>query len=354
MATVQSGVTTINSHFQAYYSKKMLPHAVQKTILAQYGQKTPYPRDSGALTMKWMRPSPAAINASGLVSEISTTTIGSAISEGVPITTFRDQVWNYVTATLAQYVEASKISDIMTWASLYDAAEIATMLMGEDVALHMDALIRNELVGALTTAGGNKRYSPVGGTQTYAALRALAPSACTFTIDDLLDGMTYLTNQRAPKINGEYVTVVPPAINRDILKDAKVVLTGQYGNDKGLQSGTTARWYGNRVEVATNPFIEDASNASGEGTYANPALSGAANTGNIYRTFILGSDGFGIPLLSSGGMSPFGPKVIICDKADKSDPANQFVTISLKTWWTVKTLNPVWMVSISSKSTFAP
>jgi N4-gp56 family major capsid protein len=164
-------------------------------------------------------------------------------------------------------------------------------------------------------------------------------------LNDILDAMTRLTITRAPMLNGEYVFVVGPQVARDILADPKVLLAGQYGTSKSLMTGEIGRWYGVRIVKHTNPFIEDGSGS--EGVYV--AAPTAANA--IYRSFAMGTDGFGIPQM--GGLSPFNPQMMICDKPDKSDPTNRFITAGLKTYWCSVVLNATWIVSVSSKSAFA-
>ena len=328
LTTVSSG---ISGQYQKYFNEKLLPHAIQLLVLAQFGQKVPFPREKGATQMRFTRGDVAAA-----------ANVGSS-GEGIATTTFRDYTYTFIDATLVQYDMASKISDVLSWTNLFSTLKNMVSVMGEDVALHADGKIRDELVASITGAG-NRRYSGV--TQTFAGLQALTQAQGAMTINDILDAMTRLTITRAPKLNGEYVVVVGPQVNRDILADPKVVLAGQYGNiTKSLMNGETGRWYGVRVVVGTNPFIEDGTGT--QGTYAVPAS--AANA--IYRSFVLGSDGFGIPQM--GGQSPFNPSIMICDKPDKADPTNKFITAGLKTYWVSKTLNDQWIVSISSKSNYS-
>jgi N4-gp56 family major capsid protein len=263
-------------------------------------------------------------------------------AEGVPTTTFRDYTYTFIDATLVEYEIAAKISDVLSWTNLFDTLKNMTGVMGEDVALHADSKIRDTLVAGVTGAG-NRRY--VGTVQTFAGLQALTQVTGALTINDLLDAMTRLTITRAPFLNGEYVAVVGPQVCRDILADPKVVLAGQYGTSKGLLTGEVGRWYGVRVVKHSNPFIEDGTGS--QGVYSVPAS--AANA--IYRTFVMGTDGFGIPQM--GGLSPFNPQIMICDKPDKSDPTNRFITAGMKTYWTSVVLNDQWVVSISSKSGYS-
>ena len=327
LITTSGGIT---GQYQKYFSKKLLPHAVQLLVLAQYGQKVPFPREQGAVTIRFTR---------GDVASAANVLAGG---EGIQTTTFRDYNYTFIDATLVEYEIAAKISDVLSWTNLFDTLKNMTGVMGEDVALHADSKIRDSIVAGVTTAG-NKRY--VGVTQTFAGLQALTQITGAITINDILDAMTRLTITRAPQLNGEYVAAAGPQVCRDILADPKVLLAGQYGTSKSLMTGEVGRWYGVRIVRHTNPFIEDGTTS--EGTFTVPAS--AANA--IYRTFCMGTDGFGIPQM--GGLSPFNPQIMICDKPDKSDPTNRFITAGMKTYWVSVVLNNQWIVSISSKSQYS-
>lgn len=330
MALMTTGSAGVSGQYQKYFSKKLLPHAVQLLVLAQFGQKVPFPKEQGANQIRFTR---------GDVAAAANVLAGA---EGVPTTTFRDYTYTFIDATLVEYEIAAKISDVLSWTNLFDTLKNMTGVMGEDVALHADSKIRDTLVAAITGAG-NRRY--VGVTQTFAGLQALTQVTGALTLNDVLDAMTRLTITRAPQLNSEYVLVVGPQVARDILADPKVVLAGQYGSSKALMTGEIGRWYGVRVVKHTNPFIEDGTGA--QGTYSVPAS--AANA--IYRSFCMGTDGFGIPQM--GGLSPFNPQMMICDKPDKSDPTNRFITAGLKTYWVAVVLNNQWVCSISSKSGYS-
>jgi N4-gp56 family major capsid protein len=330
LITTSGGIT---GQYQKYFSKQLLPHAVQLLVLAQFGQKVPFPKEQGAVTIRFTR---------GDVAAAANVLAGA---EGIATTATRDYTYTFIDATLVEYEELAKISDVLSWTNLFDTLKNLTGVMGEDVALHADSKIRDSIVAGVTGVG-NRRYA--GGTTTFAALGALTggvPGATgAIKIIDLLDAMTRLTITRAPQLNGEYVAVVGPQVWRDILNDPKVVLAGQYGTSKSLLTGEVGRWYGVRVVKTTNAFVETV--AGGEGVFT----VGTGST-SIYRSFVLGTDGFGIPQM--GGLSPFNPQIMICDKPDKSDPTNRFITAGMKMYWCSVVLNDQWIVSISSKAEYA-
>lgn len=330
MPLLTTGSSGISGQYQKYFNRRLMPHAVQLLVMAQFGQKVPFPKEQGATQMRFTRGDVAAAS-----------NVGSA-GEGIATTTFRDYTYTFIDATLVQYDLAAKISDVLSWTNLFDTLKNMIGVMGEDVALHADSKIRDQLVADITGAG-NRRY--VGATQTFAGLQALTQTTGAVTINDILDAMTRLTITRAPYKNGQYYALAGPQVWRDILADPKVVLAGQYGTSKSLITGEVGKWYDVSFVKHTNPFIEDGTGT--QGTYSVPAS--AANA--IYRTWILGDDGFGIPLM--GGQSPFNPSVMICDKPDKSDPTNKFITVGMKTYWVTVTLNNQWIVSLSSKAVYS-
>jgi|SRR5215471_1849049 len=330
MPLLTTGSAGIIGQYQKYFNRRLLPHAVQLLVMAQFGQKVPFPREQGATQMRFTRGDVA--NAAN---------VGQS-GEGIATTTFRDYNYAFIDATLQQYDMAAKISDVLSWTNLFDTLKNMTGVMGEDVALHADSLIRNQEVADITGAG-NRRY--VGATQTFAGLQALTQAQGAVTINDILDGMTRLTITRAPYLNGQYYALAGPQVWRDVLADPKVLLAGQYGTSKSLITGEVGKWYDVSFVKHTNPFIEDGTGT--QGTFVAAPLPANA----IYRTWILGSGGYGIPQM--GGQSPFNPSVMICDKPDKSDPTNKFITVGLKTFWCVVTLNNQWVVSLSSKSNYS-
>src|SRR4029453_14014168 len=177
----------LSGQYQKYFQRELLPHAEPLLVLAQFGQKVPFPKNQGAKIMRFARgDTPLASN------------VGSA-GEGIATTTFRDYTLTFIDATLVQYDIAVKTSDVLNWTDLYRTLKNSISVMGEDIALHADSKIRDQLVADITGTG-NRRY--VGATQTFAGLQALTQTTGALTINDLLDAMTRLTITRAPKKNG--------------------------------------------------------------------------------------------------------------------------------------------------------
>jgi N4-gp56 family major capsid protein len=161
---------------------------------------------------------------------------------------------------------------------------------------------------------------------------------------DLLGAFTKLTLNKAMKPEGgAYATIIAPNQSYDVMQDTKFVDAGVRGNNKGLFNGEIGTWYGNRIIVTTEEWIEDG--AGSEGTYvANP-------TEKIFSAMVLGRNYFGAPIMA--GNSPFSPSVITRKGADSGDPLGQSQSVGWKAYWTAKVLNDQWAVILRTKSTFA-
>lgn len=327
--------STLSNSYQGYFSKKLLGYAVQDVRLNEYATEAELPKNVGSLSISFFRPSaPTTANIQNL-------------SEGTPISTFGNFTLTKIDATLAQIGEAAKITDIVSMTSLFDALKQNIELFGYNCALKADEISRNVL-NAQTTGLTIRRAA---GAATWTALNSDATTSfCTAT--DLVDARTQLVKNRAPTLDGGYVAVTPPEVTRDLMKDADWLEAAKYSDVKKLYKGEVGSLYGIRVVEATNPFVATGSaTAADEYTYATAGTAGLAAGSRIFTTMILGKGAFGVPKLS-GTQSPWKPQVIINDKADKSDPLNQFITAGWKAYYTAVVLNTAWGIALKTKSRF--
>lgn len=331
MATIDQA--SLTSQYQTFFSKQLLDHAVQSLILDQFGLPAELPKNKGALTIQWFRP--------GVAAAANVT----ALTEGTPLATFRSISYTTVSATLAQYGEVAKITDVVTMTALFDALKQAIQTMGEDCALHADGIIRAILSDAAT--GLTKRYS--GAAANFAALIALSNANGKLTGADILDAVTANRIARAPLLGAGYVAAICPQVQRDLLRDTDVLDPAKYQDKSVIAKGEIGMAWGARIVTHTNPFTEDETEGTFAGTFS---AAGSNTTGFVYSSYILGRGAYGIPKLA-GTQSPVKPQIIINDKADKSDPLNQFMTAGWKSFWAAKTLNAAFGICLRSKSTFA-
>jgi len=373
--------TTLTSQFQNYFSKELLSIVQQETILDQFAMKAPIPRNNGNKAITMFRfGSPSVSGVQTISSE------GTAISSA----NYRALALNSLSKSLAQYGQVIGLTDILRATDLFNSLQQATKTSGLDMALWVDSVIRNVLVGSNLTASGSSIGSAAEGggtfdnsdavntvassggvkvygnpatltTQSFSALNSDTTAAnTTMTASAVLDSMTRLKRNRAPMINGGYVLATDPRVARDLMRDADWLNASNYGN-KGqpFYKGEVGSIYGCRVVTQTNSFVSTGSaTASDEFVYqATSAGGGLAVSKDIIASFFFGNESFGIPALT--GDDPLSPKIVITDTPDKSDPLNQLITVGVKLYFatlrlaagnTGSTGNPTWYLVHRTKT----
>ena len=373
--------TTLTSQFQNYFSKELLSIVQQETILDQFSMKAPIPKNNGNKAISMFRFGPPSV---GSVQTIS--------SEGTPISSanYRALALNSLSKSLAQYGQVIGLTDILRATDLFNSLQQATKTSGLDMALWVDSVIRNVLVGSNLTASGSSIGSAAEGggtfdnsdacgtaaasggtcvygnpatltTQSFVGLNADTTAAnTTMTASAVLDSMTRLKRNRAPLINGGYVLATDPRVARDLMRDADWLNASNYGN-KGqpFYKGEVGSIYGCRVVTQTNSFVSTGSATENDKfVYQATAAGGGLAAGkDIIASFFFGNESFGIPALT--GDDPLSPRIVITDTPDKSDPLNQLVTVGVKLYFaalrlaagnTGSTGNPVWYLVHRTKT----
>ena len=364
--------TTLASQFQTFFDKKLLDMVKQETVLTQFAVQSKIPKNVGGKEIASFRfgaPSLAGVQ---------------SLSEGTAptVASYRALSLNQIKKALAQYGEVIAVTDISRATELFNSLKQSSDTIASDIALWIDSVTRNVLVGsnmgtaaggtilgigvesptdnndAINTAaasGGIKVYgNPATLTsQTFGGLNndlTAANTVCSSTV--ILDLMTKLRRNRAPMINGKYVYVTDPRVSRDLMNDTNWLNASNYGNrGEPFYKGEVGEIYGCKVVVQTNSFVSTGSTtAADEFVFQTTSNGGGvAASRDIIASFMLGGQAFAVPTLE--GDSVTAPRITIVDTPDKSDPLNQLVTVGVKSYFqalrlaagnTASTGNPVW------------
>ena len=349
MATNTS--STLSNQYQNFFSKKLLSYAVEALVLDQFGEKAPLPAKAGHKAISMFRygaPSTAAIE---------------NLAEGTAPTGTRSLTLSKIEKALVQRGQVVKLTDILTATDLFNSLQQSIKTCGEDAALDLDTITRNVLVGS--NAAGNAKENGDGsaldnsdtltemyadGGTDYTTFEATT-SGNTLDAGAILDAVTKLKVNRAnPVSGGHYVCVASPQVLSDIMKINEWLNAAQYSNVGELYKGEVGSLYGAKFVMTTNPFISGIANAEDDDRfdYDNSGGGGLAAGKDVHASFFLGQQAYGVPDL--GTQSPFSPKVIITDEADKSDPLNQVTNVGFKTFWSTLRLNPNYYIVMRSKT----
>ncbi len=316
-----NNTTSLSSQYRRHFEKKLLDHAIHTLQLDKYAKQADLPKGLGSKTIRFFRP----VTASS--ANVQT------LSEGVPINTFTDMTYESVDVDLVQLGEAMKFTDVLGWTQLFNVLNDGITLMGEDCALKADDVTLSAICAGTSTA----RYS--GGAADFAGLHALTAGSAVFTAKDGLDACTTLKINKAPRINGQYIGIVPPQISRDIQLDPLWVDVSKYAASTQVFNGEIGKLNGIRYVESTNAWTE--SSAKGTRDVA----------GGIYSSIFTGRDSYGVAKLA--GTSAYRPQIIIADKPDKSDPLNQLLTAGWKAFYQAMLLNGAWCVVVRSKTLYS-
>ena len=323
----QSNPASLADQFQALFSKKLLDGVSETLVLNNFGTKYDLPTNTGnnSITMFQWNTTPDGTQVSNL-------------TEGTPISSYREVGLRKVNVPLTQVGEALKVTDILNYSQLFSALQEGIRALTLDASLHLDTVVRNALQGVTSATGigtgiaaartqdiyGNSVSKIYAGTATnFAGLTG----AFYLTPSDLLDAATLIRLDKNVSLNEEFNAIVDPAVAGDLLKDSTVVNIAQYNTKTGVSDivkGQLGQIYGVNVQQHTNAWKE-----STEGTYSS--------SGSVVSTYVLTNGAFGT--VNYGGLSPYAPSVVIVDKPDKSDILNQNIYAGWKAHWAVQVLN---------------
>jgi N4-gp56 family major capsid protein len=368
MATNVTTDAALANQYQNYFSKKLLTYAVQALVLDQFGSKAPLPAKSGhkAISMfRWDTPK---------ATDIGTLTEGDASSVGE-----RAISLTKISKTLIQRGQIVKLSDVLNATDLFNSLQQSVKINGQDAAIDMDNITRNILIGSnvgdnvnsgATAQEGGYSTNPATNldngdslTEIYAdgtKQTAAGGQYSTFestTSGNTLDGAAVLNavtqlkvNRAQPTSGGMYACVASPQVLSDLMQDNTWLNASQYSNVEELYKGEVGRLFGAKFIMTTNGFIT----ADALGTdadrfiYDAAAGGGAGAAADVHASLFLGEGAYGVPELAS--QSPFSPKMIITDSADKSDPLNMLITAGFKVFWTALRQNTNYYVIMRSKT----
>lgn len=372
--------STLSTQFQTYFSKKLLTQVKQNTILDQFARKEPVPKNAGALgnaqKLRIQRYGPPSISG-----------VQTVATEGSPVAAANYRQLSLISLEkgVAQYQQVIGLTDILQMTALFNTLDQAQKTQAADIALWVDTIMRNVLIGTNLTASGASLGSAIespidnsdainnatgaatpgikmygnpgsGLTQDMTSLNNSTNTAQVhLDSSGVLDAVTRLKLNRAPMINGRYVMVTDPRIARDLQRDTQWLAASNYGNQgKPFYNGEVGEIAGCKIVTQTNSFV---CRGTAEFVYSNPTGGGTLAGTDIIASFFLGDEAFGIPHLT--GDDPMSPRMYIVDTPDKSDPTNQLTTVGVKLFFqalrlaagnTASSGNPVWYIVHRSKT----
>jgi len=128
--------TGISSSLQAYFSKELLKQITQNLVLDQFAKRQALPEKAGKNSVTFFRyVEPETGSIKSLTEGVGHG--GAAWATG----DYKEMTLQTVAVTLSQYGQVIGISDLLTAQALFNHLEQATVVNGQDAALHLDSKI---------------------------------------------------------------------------------------------------------------------------------------------------------------------------------------------------------------------
>lgn len=273
--------SSMSPTMKTFYDTTLLENARETMVFTQFGEKQPLKGNK----VEWRKYNTFAKALTPL-------------QEGV-IPTGQTFGMTKIEAETTQHGDYVAVSDRLELESYDDVIFGATEEMGAAEGETYDTLTRNILV-----AGNCVQYCPNGDAEVTE--RAGLTDACILTPDIVKKAATWLKKNKAPKINGYYVSIIHPSVAHD-LRGKEWEEYQKYSNPTPIFKGEIGELHGVRFVESPNAKIWKENGTS------------------VYATLFLGAKAFGILDPQGEGM-----EMIIKTKEQIGGPLNQFGTIGYK------------------------
>lgn len=328
--------TSINDNMmQSWFSRKMLVRLEPQVKLAEFAQRDELPLRTGK-TATWN-----GWNSLGAASS----TLGEGTANSLTALSSRR-----VTATVAGYGRGHKLTDLFEMTAIFDAVNGSMDVLSDSAAKTVERIcqtgiyksvyaanlsttgilsalmssVASAMCGVTGTNNNSNRlfqFPAVFGTSTgrLSAVSKTAPTVSAQVGVNLLRKITQkLRAQNArPFADGNFVGYTHPNALHGLRRDPTWVLFNQYQNSKEtFYRGETGMIEGIRFVTSTEA----------------PRYAVTAHSVNM--VFVFGQQAYGLTTLN--GMV----EMIIGRGPDKSDPFNQFTTVTYKVYGAAACLNP--------------
>lgn len=289
MASISTSSNAANLHL--YYEKKLLETLEPRLVLYQLGMKQKLPKGLGK-QVKWLRYSAIAESV-------------SALTEGTPPSELSVTTAN-VTATVAQYGQYSKVTDLLADTAIDPVVENLAERFGRAAAKTVESLIVTELNSGASIQRVNNRAADVN-----------IVAGDVLNHKELIEAMIRMkADYIEPHEKGEYMCVLHPMAEYDLTVDTQAgswLDIRKYTDNKDLLNGEIGRMYGMRFLVSDKATTE--------------ADAGDGGTVDVISSYVIGSEAFGVVELNGQSIKMIRKSL---GSAGGADPLDQYSTVGYK------------------------
>lgn len=309
MTLQTTGSAGLAPEMKTYYDRRLIRRALPTLLHARFGQRRSIPRRGGK-TIEFRKFASLGVSK-------------TALTEGTP-PAGQSLTVTAITATVSQYGDGVKFSDLVRTTTIDPILEETTDLLAEQAAESIDELVRDVLV-----AGTSVQY-----WDGSRASRAAITATDTLNAAVIRRAVLTLMLNRARKINGFYQAIIHPRQAHD-LQGTQEWRDVQLGGERTgrVQDGSLGELYGVKF------WVTDKANMVPN--------SGAGSTVDVYQALFLGADAYGVVALDGHNLQTiFHP----LGSAGTADMLNQQSSMGWKVAFTTKILSDEFMVRVETST----
>ena len=321
-ATQTTLLSDSSPEVKTFYDMTLIDEASSQLVHDQFGQKRPIPKNGGK-TIEFRKFAPLAKALTPL-------------TEGVA-PAGKDLKVSTITATVQQYGDYIKQSDVLELTALDNTILEATKLLGRQAGVTLDTIVRD-----IICAGTNVSYCPKvsGSTETAVTSRANLDLTAQLTVKQIQKTVAKLRAANAPTIDGSYIGIIHPYVAYDLMRDEEWKDWHKYTTPENMYEGEIGAIAGVRfVQTTEAKVLRDSTCPAQSG--ATPAYYG------VFCTLIFGDGAYGVTEITGGGL-----ETIVKQKgsAGTADPLDQVSSVGWKALKTAELLIPQYLVRVESCS----
>lgn len=311
----------LSDEMKTFYSDYLIDNAKPQLVHDQFAQKHNIPKNGGK-TIEFRKYSPLAKATTALTEGV--TPDGNSLTVST------------VSATVAQYGDWIRLSDVLLLTAIDNNLVQATALLGDQAGRTADTITREVI-----NAGTNVMFAPNGSTAISA--RSSITGDSKLTVDCVMKAAAQLKTMNTKTINGSYVAIIHPYVAYDLMSDTRWIDAHKYATPENIYEGEIGK-------IGNVRFVETSEAKIW-------ALAGAATTANddttkvsVYSTLVLGDNAYGTTEIEGGGLQHIVKQL---GSSGTEDPLNQRASAGWKLIKVAKILVEAYMIRIESCSTYS-
>lgn len=291
--------TALAADLQTYFARKLLIIAKKDLVFRNWALIEPLPSQS-SLTVSFTQYNKLPI-------------VSGTLTQGVPPTS-NTLSSAAITATVDQIGAYVQLTDLAILTVKHPVVQQVMQLLGAQAGESIDIRIQNVLLAGTTVQYANNR-----------ANRAAITATDVVTTTEFRKALKTLRTNGALPFERDYVMVVDPSVEQDILSDTVFTNVANF-NAQPMYDGEVGRWYGMRVVRSNN-------------------IATIASTTTVHVSFVFGTNAYAITDLQELQMYVQSPGGV-------SDPLEQQRTMGWKVSFKAVILNNSFFLRIESGSNY--